>query len=90
MFISAAVWLVIGSAFALIATLTFHKPSLFADCAWLSYGRAWPAYLNCVLFGFCLQTGLGVALWMIARLGGTRLPPTLDRCHWGRNFGISA
>jgi len=74
MFVSAAVWLVIGSAFALIATLTFHKPSLFADYAWLSYGRAWPAYLNCVLFGFCLQTGLGVALWMIARLGRTRLP----------------
>ena len=73
-FVSAAVWLVIGSAFALIAMLTFHRPSLFADCAWLSYGRAWPAYLNCVLFGFCLQTGLGVALWMIARLGRTRLP----------------
>jgi cytochrome c oxidase cbb3-type subunit 1 len=31
-----------------------------------------PVYINAVLFGFCLQAGLGVALWLAARLGGTR------------------
>src|ERR1041385_8791886 len=74
MFVSAAVWLMIGSVFAMAATLTFHKPSLFADCAWLSYGRAWPASLNSVLLGFCVQAGLGVTLWLMARLGRMPLP----------------
>src|SRR6266571_703051 len=73
MFVSAAVWLVIGSAFAIISTLTFHKPALFANCASLTYGRARPAYLNSILYGFCLQAGLGVALWLILRLGRTTL-----------------
>ena len=26
-----------------------------------------------MLYGFCLQAGLGVALWMLARLGRTTL-----------------
>src|SRR5437868_12640874 len=72
MFVSAAVWLVIGSAFALISTIKFHDPNFLADCAWLSYGHTRPAYLNSALYGFCLQAGLGVALWIIARLGRTR------------------
>src|SRR5438445_2539041 len=73
MFVSAAVWLVIGSAFALISTLKFHNPNFLADYAWLTYGRTRPAYLNSALYGFCLQAGLGVALWVIARLGRTTL-----------------
>src|SRR5436309_13821219 len=73
MFVSAAVWLVIGSAFAIISTLTFHQPALFANCAALTYGRTRPAYLNSVLYGFCLQAGLGVALWLILRLGRATL-----------------
>ena len=68
MFVSAAAWLVIGSAFAIISTLTFHQPNLFANCAALTYGRARPAYFNSILYGFCLQAGLGVALLMV--IGG--------------------
>src|SRR6478736_3604215 len=71
MFVSAAIWLVIGSVFALISTLKFHNPNLLADCAWLTYGRVRPAYLNAAIYGFCLQAGLGVSLWLIARLGRT-------------------
>ena len=73
LFLSAAVWLVIGSAFALIASIKFHAPGFLADSAWLTYGRVRPAGLNCLLYGFCLQAGLGVALWMLARLGRTTL-----------------
>src|SRR5438270_8326950 len=69
MFVSAAVWLVIGSAFALISTLTFHQPNLFENCAALTYGRTRPAYLNSILYGFCLQAGMRIALWLIVRLG---------------------
>ena len=73
MFLCAACWLVIGSAFALISSIKFHSPSFLADSPWLTYGRVRPAYLNCLLYGFGLQTGLGVALWLLARLGRTPL-----------------
>ena len=73
MFVSAAVWLVIGSAFGLISTLKFHNPNFLADYAWLTYGRTRPACQNCALYGFCLQAGLGVGLWLIARLSRATL-----------------
>ena len=73
LFLCAAVWLVIGSAFTLIASLKFHAPGFLADCAWLTYGRVRPAAFNCLLYGFCMPAGLGVALWLLARLGRTRL-----------------
>ena len=92
LFLSAAVWLVIGSAFALIASLKFHAPGFLADCAWLTYGRVRPAGINCMLYGFCLPAGLGVALWLLARLGRTRLAlpglVTAGALCW--NLGVAA
>jgi cytochrome c oxidase cbb3-type subunit I len=73
LFFCAACWAVVASAFALIASIKFHSPSFLAGSAWLTYGRVRPAYLNCLLYGFCVQAGLGVALWLLARLGQTRL-----------------
>jgi cytochrome c oxidase cbb3-type subunit 1 len=71
MFVSAAAWLVIGSIFALISTIKFHNPNFLAGTAWLTYGRVRPAYFDAVIYGFCLQSGLAVALWLLARLGRT-------------------
>src|SRR5712671_562515 len=73
MFVSAAKWLVIGSLFGLIASIKFHSPNFLADCPWLTYGRVRPATVNIMLYGFCLQAGLGIALWLFARLGRARL-----------------
>lgn len=70
LFGGAAVWLVLSSVFGLIASLTFHGPGLFADSAMLSYGRAYPAWANLLIYGFAIPTGLGVGLWLLARLGG--------------------
>src|ERR1017187_4960852 len=75
LFLCAAVWLLIGSAFALIASLKFHAPGFLADCAWLTYGRVRPAGFNCLLYGFCMPAGLGVELWLLARPGRTRVGP---------------
>ena len=71
--LSAAVWLVIGSGFALVSSIKFHSPEFLAGFAWLTYGRAHPAALSAFLYGFCIQSGLGVSLWLLARLGGTEL-----------------
>jgi cytochrome c oxidase cbb3-type subunit 1 len=91
LFFSAAIWLLVYSAFALIASIKFHAPGFLADSAWLTYGRVRPASVNCLLYGFCIQAGLGVALWMLARLGRTTLArPALvlvGALCW--NFGVT-
>jgi cytochrome c oxidase cbb3-type subunit 1 len=73
MFFCAACWLVLASAFELIGSIKFHSPSFLAASAWLTYGRVHAAYLNCLIYGFCVQAGLGVCLWLLSRLGQTRL-----------------
>ena len=73
LFLSAAAWLVVSSVLGMIATLKFHQPNLLADCAWLTYGRVHPAHLNALVYGFALQAGLGVMLWLVAHLGRARL-----------------
>jgi len=69
----AAAWLVVASGFGLIASLKFHAPNLLADSPWFTYGRVQPAQVNALIYGFAAQAGLGIALWMIARLGRTLL-----------------
>ncbi|HEY5909590.1 MAG TPA: cbb3-type cytochrome c oxidase subunit I [Verrucomicrobiae bacterium] len=69
LFANAAVWLLIGSVFALIASIKFHSPYFLADTAGLTYGRVRPASLDALVYGFCLQAGVAVAIWLLARLG---------------------
>jgi cytochrome c oxidase cbb3-type subunit I len=73
MFVSGAVWLVVASVFALLTSLKFHMPGFLSDCAALTYGRVHPAATNALIYGFGVQAGLGVTLWIIARLGVTRV-----------------
>src|SRR5262245_50603630 len=90
LFLAAAAWLVCSSVFGLIASIKFHSPKFLADPAWLTYGRVWPAYTNSLLYGFCIPTGLGVALWLFCRLGKTVLVAgwlaTVGAVTW--NFGV--
>jgi cytochrome c oxidase cbb3-type subunit 1 len=73
MFMGAAIWLVVASVFALLASLKFHMPDFLSGCAALTYGRVHPVATNALIYGFGVQAGLGVALWIIARLGMTRV-----------------
>jgi len=57
LFGGAAMWLALGSVFGLIASLKFHLPAMFANCAWLSYGRAYPAWSHLLVYGFCIPAG---------------------------------
>jgi cytochrome c oxidase cbb3-type subunit I len=65
----AAFWLALSSVFGLIASIKFHSPKFLSDFAILSYGRAYPAWSNLLVYGFCIPAGLGVGLWLLARLG---------------------
>jgi cytochrome c oxidase cbb3-type subunit 1 len=71
LFVSGAVWLVIASVFGLIASLKFHNPGFLSHCPCLTYGRVHPVATNALLYGFAMQAGLGVSLWIIARMGQT-------------------
>jgi cytochrome c oxidase cbb3-type subunit 1 len=73
LFGGGALWLVIGSLLGLIASIKFHAPEFLADCAWLTYGHVQPAADDALLYGFCIPAGLGVALWLFARIGQTPL-----------------
>jgi len=77
LFAGAALWLVLAAAGMMLASMSFHRPDLFADKAWLSYGRILPAAKAWLVYGFCLPAGYGLALWMAARLGRTTLAGSL-------------
>jgi cytochrome c oxidase cbb3-type subunit 1 len=68
LFGGAALWLLVGSVLGLLASIKFHAPDFLADCPWLTYGRLQPAADDALLYGFCLPAGLGVVLWVLARL----------------------
>ncbi len=72
-FTSAAVWLVFGTTLGLISSLTLNFPRMFEGCAFLSYGRVFPAQMNALVYGWGMQAGFGVALWIMARLSRSSL-----------------
>jgi cytochrome c oxidase cbb3-type subunit 1 len=68
LFGGAALWLLVGSVLGLLASIKFHAPDFLADCPGLTYGRLQPTADDALLYGFCLPAGLGVVLWLLARL----------------------
>ena len=68
LFGGAALWLVLGLVLGLAAVMAFHKPDMFADCSFLTFGRAQAAANDLLLYGFAIPAALGVMLWIFARL----------------------
>jgi cytochrome c oxidase cbb3-type subunit I len=95
LFLGAAVWLLLGSLVGLLNSIKFHSPNFLAAPAWLTYGRLRPASLEAMLYGGAIQAGLGVALWLLARLGGAVLArpglATVGAFFWnlGMTLGIA-
>src|SRR5665213_2301954 len=73
LFGGAALWLVAGLAFALVASLTFHAPEMLAGCSSLTYGHLAPAANDLLVYGFAIPAALGVILWIFARLSQAEL-----------------
>jgi cytochrome c oxidase cbb3-type subunit 1 len=66
-------WLAIALALGFLNSLRFHVPGLFANCAYLTFGRVHAAQESALLYGFGVQAALGVGLWLLCRLGRTVL-----------------
>lgn len=69
----ALVWLVAGGALALLNLLQLQSPGLFADCEWLTYGRLQAIQETALFYGWAVNAGLAVAIWLSVRLGGNVL-----------------
>jgi cytochrome c oxidase cbb3-type subunit I len=91
---SGVFWLIIASAFWLLASAQIHKPTAwwaFPGVSWLSFGRSYPAFLNCFVYGWATCAGIGAGIWLIARF--CRVPlrsprfPILAGVIW--NIGIT-
>ncbi|MCD8481868.1 MAG: cbb3-type cytochrome c oxidase subunit I [Verrucomicrobia bacterium] len=71
--ISAAVWLMIGTVFAIIAAIKATTPHFLGEIEWLTFGRARTAHLNAMVFGWANNVIFAVAPWIMARLCRTRI-----------------
>lgn len=92
LFTSGVLWLTLGFIFALIAAIKLHKASFIAGPEWMTLGRIRPASMNMFLYGFISQVGIGVALWLLCRLGRVKLayqwPVAVAWKLW--NLGVTA
>src|SRR5271165_2534302 len=62
---SGVFWLIVASGFWLLASSQIHTPTAwwtFPGVAWLSFGRAYPAFLNCFVYGWATCAGIGVGI----------------------------
>ncbi|MEI8340684.1 MAG: cbb3-type cytochrome c oxidase subunit I [Verrucomicrobiota bacterium] len=92
LFASATGWLLLAILFGFIASIKLHSPEFIGNLSWLTYGRIWPAYLDCFVYGWAIPSGLGAALWVIARVTGVALGrplvPAIAALVW--NIGVAA
>ncbi len=70
----AILWLLGASALGVIAAIKLHTPAFLGGCEFLTYGRVYPAALNALAYGWGMNAGLAVALWLMARLARGTLP----------------
>ncbi len=72
-FTASIFWLLVGSLLGLLASWKMHDPQFLSDPGWLNFGRIRPAHLNIVAYGWASEAGIGVGIWLMARLCRTRL-----------------
>mgnify|MGYP006268633145 FL=1 len=66
--ISGGVWLLIGTALAIVASFKLHNPEFLGNIEALTFGRARSAHLNAMTYGWGNNALFAVALWIMSRL----------------------
>lgn len=63
-------WLLVASLLGLIVSIKLISPTYLSEYGWLTYGKAYPAFWNALVYGWLFNAGLACVAWIIARLGG--------------------
>ncbi len=89
--ISSVLWLLVGTAFALISSFKLHSPEFLGDYEWLTFGRARTVHLNTVVYGWAINAAFAVTFWLMARLSRSvlRHPGLLFVAGAAWNIGLS-
>jgi len=89
-FTSAAIWLVIATVLGMVSSIKLFAPD-FLDWEWANYGRTQPAFINALVYGWAMQAGFGVMVWIMARLCRTELKNPLTVVVAGHfwNLGVA-
>lgn len=66
-------WLVLASVLALVASIQLHSPAFLAECPVFTHGRMVAMAETAFIYGWAANAGLGLALWILGRLGGEPL-----------------
>ena len=87
---SAIFWLLVGTLLAGITSWKMHAPDLLGGVSFLTWGRVRPAHMNAMVYGWACMSGMGTAIWLMARLCRTTLRHPLllvaGAAFW--NFGV--
>src|SRR5581483_12156334 len=62
-------WLILAGIMSLLNASQLTTPGLLAHCPWMTYGRIHPAASVAFIYGFGIQAALGIAIWLLCRLG---------------------
>ncbi len=71
--VSAVLWLLLGSVFALIASIKLHQPFFTDSIEALTFGRIRTAHLNAMIYGWGNNAIFAVAPWIMGRLARSRI-----------------
>ena len=66
--VSASVWLLVGTAYGLLAAVKLYWPEAL-EMPIFSFGRIRPIHTNVVMFGWSSMALVGLALFIVSRLG---------------------
>jgi cytochrome c oxidase cbb3-type subunit 1 len=75
-FASGCGWLVVASILWLLSVIQMAMPAAwwsFAGVPWLTYGRVYPLALDLFVYGSASLFGIGVGIWILARMAQTPL-----------------
>jgi len=75
-FASGCGWLVVASGLWLLSVIQMAVPSAwwsFSAVPWLTYGRIYPLALDLFVYGSASLFGIGVGIWILARMAQTPL-----------------
>ncbi|MDB4737460.1 cbb3-type cytochrome c oxidase subunit I [Verrucomicrobiales bacterium] len=89
---SAAVWLAVAVVLGFVQQMKLHSPGFLdhPSLYFLNYGRSNPAFMGALVYGWAIQAGIGVCIWLMARLCSAEVknPITLIVAGHFWNLGV--